>query len=119
MRRPKADPGDISRKIADVATDTLASDITLLDISELSSFADIFVVCSADNIRQLNALREAIVLELRDEGVQPIRVEGVAEGGWVLIDYGDVVVQLLTPDQRAFYRLEDLWLEAPVLLKIQ
>lgn len=113
------DPVEIARKVAEVSADMLASDITLLDISEISSFADIFVVGSADNVRQLNAIIQRVTSTLRDEGVRPHRTEGVPEAGWVLIDYGDVVVHLLTQDQRDFYRLEDLWIDAPVLLKIQ
>lgn len=97
----------------------LASDITLLDISEISSFADVFIVTTADNMRQLRALNREIVEKMRERGVRPQRVEGEPEGGWILLDYGDVIVHLLTRDQREFYRLEDLWIEAPVLLKIQ
>lgn len=113
------DPVEIARRIAEVASDALASNITLLDIHGLSSFADVFVVSSADNVRQLNALQERILRSLREDGVRPQRVEGTPDSGWVLIDYGDVIVHLLTEDQREFYRLEDLWSEAPVLLKIQ
>ena len=113
------DPVEIARTVAEVASDRLASDITVLDISELSTIADVFVVCSADNVRQLNALREEVSQQLRDRGVPPRRIEGVAEAGWILIDYGDVIVHLFTEDQRRFYRLEDLWAEAPTLLKIQ
>ena len=97
----------------------LAEDITLLDISELSSFADIFIVTTADNVRQLRALQREVTGQMRERGVRPLRVEGEPDGGWILLDYGDVVVHLLTRDQREFYRLEDLWIEAPVLLKIQ
>lgn len=110
---------ETARDIAEIAADMLAADITLLDISELSSFADVFVVCSADNPRQLNALRDELVVQLRENNTRPHRIEGAAESGWILIDYGDVVVHLLTRNQREFYRLEDLWIEAPVLLKIQ
>ena len=113
------DPVEIARTVAEVASDRLASDITVLDISELSTIADVFVVCSADNVRQLNALREEVSQQLRDRDVPPRRIEGVAEAGWILIDYGDVIVHLFTEDQRRFYRLEDLWAEAPTLLKIQ
>lgn len=113
------DPVEVARKVAEVSADMLASDITLLDISKISSFADVFVVGSADNVRQLNAIIRRVTAELREEGIRPHRTEGVAEAGWVLIDYGDVIVHLLTQEQRDFYRLEDLWIEAPVLLKIQ
>lgn len=113
------DPVEIARTVAEVASDRLASDITVLDISELSTIADVFVVCSADNVRQLNALREEVTVQLRDHKVNPRRVEGQAESGWILMDYGDVIVHLFTSEQRDFYRLEELWSEAPTLLKIQ
>lgn len=113
------DPVEIARTVAEVASDRLASDITVLDISELSTIADVFVVCSADNVRQLNAIREEVTTQLREHQVSPRRVEGVAEAGWILMDYGDVIVHLFTNEQRSFYRLEELWSEAPTLLKIQ
>ena len=78
-----------------------------------------FIVTTADNVRQLRALQREVLDQMRGRGVRPRRVEGEPEGGWILIDYGDVIVHLLTRDQREFYRLEDLWIEAPVLLKIQ
>lgn len=113
------DPVEIARKVADLASDTLATNIAVLEISELTTIADVFVICSADNVRQLNALREAILDGLRESGVRPKRVEGLAETGWILLDYGDVVVHLFTEDQREFYRLEDVWSEAQKLLVIQ
>jgi len=113
------DPVEIARKVAEIASDRLASNITVLDISELSTIADVFVVCTADNVRQLNSLREEVTSQLREHQVTPRRVEGVAEAGWILMDYGDVIVHLFTTDQRDFYRLDDLWSEAPTLLKIQ
>ena len=113
------DPVEIARTVAEVASDRLASNIAVLDISQLSTIADVFVVCSADNVRQLNALREEVTTHLREQNVSPRRIEGVAEAGWVLMDYGDVIVHLFTAEQRDFYRLEDLWAEAPTLLKIQ
>lgn len=113
------EPTDIARRIAEVASDTLATNITVLDISHVSSIADVFVICSADNIRQLNALRETVLTELKEDGVVPRRVEGVAEAGWVLLDYGDVVAHLFTEELRAFYQLENVWAEAQKLLVIQ
>ncbi len=118
-RRPTIEAVELARDIAAVSSEMLAADITLLDISELSSFADVFIVTTADNIRQLRALQREVVGRMRERGIRPRRMEGELEGGWILLDYGDVIVHLLTRDQREFYRLEDLWIEAPVLLKIQ
>lgn len=113
------DPVEIGRTIAEIASDRLATNISVLDIRELTTIADVFVVCSADNVRQLNSLREEIATQLRDHEVSPRRVEGAAESGWILMDYGDVIVHLFTEEQRDFYRLEDLWSEAATLLRIQ
>lgn len=113
------DPVEIGRTVAEVASDRLATDIAVLDIRELTTIADVFVVCSADNPRQLNAVREEIAMKLREQDVDARRVEGVAETGWILMDYGDVIVHLFTEDQREFYRLEDLWAEATTVLRIQ
>lgn len=113
------DPVEIAREVASLASDVLATNITVLDLSQISSITDVFVVCSADNVRQLNALRESVTTGLREHGITPRRTEGVAESGWILLDYGDVVVHLFTESQRAFYRLEDVWKEAQRLLVIQ
>ena len=110
---------DIARDIAELASDALATNITVLDIGKLSVIADVFVVCSTDNPRQLRAVQEDVTEGLQEQGVRPLRVEGTADPGWVLLDYGDVVVHLFTEDQRQFYRLEDVWSEAPKLLVIQ
>jgi ribosome-associated protein len=113
------DPVEIGREVAALASDALATNIAVLEISQLSTIADVFVVCSADNVRQLSALRETIVEGLQGHGVRPRRSEGTAETGWLLVDYGDVIVHLFTDDQRMFYRLEDLWSEAQKILVIQ
>ncbi|HAX23566.1 MAG TPA: ribosome silencing factor [Thermomicrobiales bacterium] len=113
------EPIDVARSIAELASDALATNITVLDIGKLSVIADMFVVCSADNSRQLRAVQEDVTEGLLEHGIRPLRVEGTSETGWILLDYGDVVVHLFTEDQRQFYRLEDLWSEAPRLLVIQ
>jgi ribosome-associated protein len=113
------DPVEIAREVAEIAADALATNITVLDLSRISTIADVFVLCSADNVRQLNALHQDVVEGLDKHGVPLRRSEGAAESGWVLLDYGDVVVHLLTEQQRAFYRLEDVWKEAQTLLVIQ
>ncbi len=113
------EPVDIARGIAEIASDILASNISVMDISGLSVIADYFIICSADNVRQLNALRDTIARQMTDRGVKHRRVEGTAETGWILMDYGDVVAHLFSVDQREFYRLDDVWSEAPRLLVIQ
>ncbi|HUY99386.1 MAG TPA: ribosome silencing factor [Thermomicrobiaceae bacterium] len=109
----------LARQIAAIASDTLASDILVLDIQRVSSIADYFVICSTDNPRQLRAVADQIQEGLRDDGTRPERREGMPETGWVVLDYGAVIVHLFTTEQREFYRLEDLWSDAQRLLVIQ
>ncbi|MEA2523899.1 MAG: ribosome-associated protein [Thermomicrobiales bacterium] len=106
-------------RIAEIIADTPAADTVVLDIQGLSSFADYFVICSGENERQLRAITEAISVRLAEDGVRPGRVEGTPASGWVVMDYGDAIVHVFDVDQRAFYRLEALWVEAPTLLVIQ
>lgn len=105
--------------VAEALADTPAADTVVLDIRELSSFADYFVICSGENERQLRAIQTTTLQRLQEDGVRPHRVEGTAGSGWILIDFGDVIVHVFEATQRAFYRLESLWSEAPTLLTIE
>lgn len=110
---------DIARSIIEVLDDKQAEDILLLDISEVSSFADYFIICSGNSIRLVNALLNSVKEEIRDEyGLTP-RVEGEARAGWMLADYGNIILHIFSPERRAFYRLEDLWSEGKTVLKVQ
>jgi len=90
----------------------------LLDISRVASFADYFVIATADNPRQARALVETLDKELRDEGVRSGHREGAAESGWVLIDYGSVIVHLFSPELREVYALEELWRAATPVVRM-
>ena len=109
---------ELAVQIADIIAETPASDTRVIDIHELSPIADFFVVCSGENERQLRAINRAIDDELSKVGKQAKRTEGDATSGWILMDYSDVVVHIFDADLRAFYRLEELWADAPVLLSI-
>ena len=86
----------------------------VLDLREIVGYTDYFIVCTGNTERQTRAIHDAINRELKDEdGVLPGRVEGAQQARWILMDYLDCVVHILTPDARAFYRLEQLWGEAP------
>jgi ribosome-associated protein len=112
-------PRDLAVRIAEIIADTPAVDTVVLDIQGLSSFADYFVICSGENERQLRAIAEAIGLRLAESGIRPQRVEGTPASGWIVMDLGDAIVHIFDVDQRAYYRLEALWAEAPTLLVIQ
>ena len=106
--------------MVNVVADKLAEDIVLLDIREQSIVADYFIICSGKSQRQLKAIVEGLTRELKTEHqVAPWYAEGEAETGWVLLDYGDVVVHAFAPEVRQYYDLEGLWNESPVLLKMQ
>jgi ribosome-associated protein len=109
----------LARKIAQIALDARATNIVILDIGQLSTIADAFVICSVDNVRQLGALFNSLTSKLREEGIGQRRGEGVPEAGWILLDYGDVIVHLFTESQRSFYQIDGLWGDAPRLLVIQ
>ncbi len=110
---------DLALRIAEILTDTPAANTLVLDIQGLSSFADYFVICSGENERQLRAITEEITEGLAQNGVRPERTEGNPASGWIVLDFGSAIVHVFDADQRAFYRLEALWAEAPTLLAIQ
>ena len=114
------DPQALAKQIVEIASDKQASDIVLLDIRPISLFADYFVVCSGASERQIDAIIRDTVETLRNEhGVRPLRVEGQAASGWVLIDFGDVIVHVFGAGQREFYKLEELWSAAVPLVRMQ
>jgi ribosome-associated protein len=110
---------ELALAIAEVIADTPAQNTLVLDIHRLSPVADCFVICSGENERQLRAIFRDILDQMDLNGVRPRRVEGTPPAGWILIDYGDVVVHIFDEDQRSFYRLEDLWSGATTLLAMQ
>jgi len=116
---PVKDIREFAVNIADVITETPASDTKVIDIHELSTIADFFVICSGDNERQLRAISRLLLDQLGDQGIQPKRVEGEPISGWILMDFGDVIVHIFDRDLREFYNLEERWSEAKVLLAIQ
>jgi ribosome-associated protein len=121
LRRPldEATPLDLAQRIVEVASDRQAQDIVLLDIGRIASFADYFVICSGTSERQLKAIVDNVVETLEREGFHPVHTEGAPSSGWVLIDYGSVIVHVFAPEERDYYRLERLWGEAPTVVRIQ
>ena len=115
-----SDPSrDIALRIADILAETPASDTVVLDIRELSTFADFFVICSGENERQLRAISESLQEALREDDVRVRRVEGTPRSGWIVLDYNDAIVHVFDQELRDFYKMERLWAEAPRLLAIQ
>ncbi|MDQ5850969.1 MAG: ribosome silencing factor [Chloroflexota bacterium] len=102
-----------------MAEDRQASDIMMLDLRGLTTIADYFVICTAENERQLRAVLRALDEDLVAAGARNPRIEGSPETGWVLLDFNDVIVHLFSPEQREFYRLERLWKQAQPIVVVQ
>jgi ribosome-associated protein len=106
--------------VVDIVEEKLGEDILLLDIRELSLFADFFVICNGTSERQLKALVEGVRETVKNElDILPHHIEGEPASGWVLLDFIDVIVHIFTPELRAYYDLEGLWHEGKVLLRMQ
>jgi ribosome-associated protein len=104
-----------ARRAARAALDKRAVDLVVLDVQRVSSVTDYFLICSGKSTTHLETITEAIRAELRSEGVNVRHAEGVAESGWVLLDYGDVLMHIFLEDTRTYYALERLWGDSPAL----
>lgn len=101
------------RHAAHAASDKKAFALTAMEVGELTSYADAFLVCSAASERQVGAIVDAIRDGLRKAGRRPLHVEGSSRADWILLDYGDVVVHVFTEERREYYALDSLWGDAP------
>ena len=108
-------PEEMVAAIADLAADRKALEIVQLDLRGMIGYADYFLICSGRTDRQTRAIHDAIHEGMKAHGLLPRRVEGLSEARWILMDYLDVVVHVFTPETREYYRLEQLWGEAPAL----
>jgi ribosome-associated protein len=103
-----------ARRIAGLAQDKLAQDVVILDMRPACSYTDYFVVCTGQNPRQTVSIYDEVHGRLKaDEGLLPSSVDGQREASWIVADYLDVVLHIFTPDARSYYRLEELWGDAP------
>jgi ribosome-associated protein len=89
-----------------------ALDLVVLDVRELTSFSDIFIICSGRSNRQVSAIADYVQVNLKKHDIKPLSVEGKKEGHWVLLDYGHVIIHVFYEPVRAFYDLEGLWIDA-------
>ncbi|MDP2663045.1 MAG: ribosome silencing factor [Dehalococcoidia bacterium] len=101
------------------AVEKQASDIVMLDLREKCSFTDYFVVCCAGSERQIKALLDEVDKTLTQSGAILLRKEGATESGWVLLDFGDVIIHIFSLEQRSYYRLEEIWAEATPIVRVQ
>jgi ribosome-associated protein len=97
---------------ARAASDRKAADLVILDLREVAQFTEYFLICTANNPRQVQAVTDAIEENLRQAGKRPSHIEGYAAAEWVLLDYGDLIAHVFSPTSRRFYDLERLWRDA-------
>ncbi len=112
---------ELSQQITEALLDKQGEDILVLDLQGLTTLTDYFVICSATSTRQLDALEWGVRERLKHmEGgaVLPQGVEGTPDSGWILLDYGDVVVHLFSEAMRRYYDLEDLWRKGRIVTRI-
>jgi ribosome-associated protein len=103
------------RQAAQAALDKKAVDLVVLDVQGVSTVADYFLLCSGRSTTHIQTIADAIREELKSDGVRPRHTEGVPASGWVLLDYGTLLVHIFLEDTRAYYALERLWGDAPSL----
>ncbi len=112
MQNP--DTAALARTLAKTAIEKLATDVRLVDLREIVSYTDFFVVCTGSNSRQTKAIADHVIDRMRELGHhKPRRRESDVDGTWLLLDYVDVVLHVFTPEAREFYRLESLWGQVP------
>ncbi|MCX7715260.1 MAG: ribosome silencing factor [Clostridia bacterium] len=108
-----------AKKIAELLDNKKAKDVEILDIKELTTLADYFVICSCGSAVQMRACGDEIEEKLGELGFLPAHVEGYNSGTWILMDYGDVVVHIFLEETRRFYDIERLWTDANKILRKQ
>ena len=112
-------PLDLAKWIVDLAADRQAVDVILLDLTKVADFTDYFVICNGTSERQIKAIVDTVLDTVEREGYHALHTEGAPSSGWVLIDFGSVIVHVFAPEERDYYRLERLWSGATTLLRVQ
>lgn len=120
QRRRHLEGLELANALVDSIIDKKGNNILLLDIREQAVFSDYFILCNGENPRQIKALIDAVVENAKKKaGARPSGVEGDPDTGWVLVDFGGVIIHLFSPEKRDYYNLEELWSNAHVVLRMQ
>ncbi|HYT80126.1 MAG TPA: ribosome silencing factor [Actinomycetota bacterium] len=109
------DPGQLASLAARAASSKQGEAIVVLDVRDLITITDYFVIVSGTSDRQVKTIAEEVVKTLKEQGTRPVRREGEPAAGWMLLDFVDFVVHVFSREQRDYYRLDNLWTDAPVL----
>ena len=110
---------EIAKKAYDYLDEKKAVDIRIIDISKISIIADYFIIAGGTNVRQVKALADNVEEKLAKEEVVPKHVEGYSNAGWILMDYGDVIIHIFNQEDRLFYDLERIWNDGQVIERIE
>jgi ribosome-associated protein len=113
------EPIELAHVIVDAIAERLGSNIALLDMRDVSLLAEYFILCSAESTPQFKAILDEVEKQAKAAGGRRLHVEGQSSSGWVLLDYGSVVVHIFDPELRTYYDLEGLWKEARLVVRIQ
>jgi ribosome-associated protein len=104
--------------VVDIIEGKKATNIVTLDMRDITLLADYYVLCDGSSTRQIGAIADELLEELKKSGTRLAVTEGTPESGWMLIDFGSVIVHILSSEQRAYYQLEELWQEAPIMMRM-
>ncbi len=108
----------MAHAVVDAVAGKKASNIVMLDMRDVTLLTDYFILCDGASTRQIGAIVDELLDELKKAGSQPALVEGTPESGWMLVDFGSVIVHVFSPEQRAYYQLEELWQAAPIVVRM-
>lgn len=114
----KLEANELAHAIVELAAGKKAGNVIMLDMREITLLADYFVLCDGSSPRQIKAIGDELLEKLKHQGSRLASVEGTPESGWMLLDFGSVIVHIFSPAQRAYYRLEELWQKAPVVVRV-
>ena len=109
----------MARELVEAISDKKGSDIIMFDVRAVSLLADYFIICSGDTKRQVKAIVDDVLERAKDLGFKPAQIEGTPGSGWMVLDYGNIIAHILLPSQRDYYRLEELWSDAQLVVRIQ
>jgi len=117
--KPSITANKAAHLAVDVASDRQATDIVLLDVHAISGFTDFMVIMSVNSVRQLDAVADTLIEEIEKAGLTIHHREGKPDSGWVLVDFGDLVLHVFSEEQREHYRLEQVWALAKQVVRVQ
>ena len=119
VQSPKIQPDELARLAVNTASERLASDIVMLDLIGVSDFTDFFIILTAESTRQMNAITEDIQSSLESQSGNLHHREGNANSGWILLDFGNLIIHIFTPEQREYYDIESAWDKGTETVRIQ